>query len=37
MMALLKTNLEAFEKNPAETMIHAKSDMPSSILTIKSD
>lgn len=33
MMTLLKTNLEAFEKNPAETMIHAKSDMPSSILT----
>lgn len=33
MMELLKTNLEAFEKNPAETMIHAKSDMPSSLLT----
>ena len=35
MTTLLKTNLEAFEKNPAETMIHAKSDMPSSILTNK--
>jgi hypothetical protein len=36
MTTLLKTNLEAFEKNPAETMIYAKSDMPSSILTNKS-
>ena len=35
MTTLLKTNLEAFEKNPAETMIYAKSDMPSSILTNK--
>jgi len=35
MITLLKTNLEAFEKNPAETMMHAKSDMPTSILTTK--
>jgi hypothetical protein len=35
MVTLLKTNLEAFEKNPAETMIHAKSDMPSSMINAK--
>lgn len=35
MVTLLKTNLEAFEKNPAETMIHAKSDMPSSTISPK--
>lgn len=29
MNKLLATNIDAFEKNAAETMIHAKSDMPS--------